>query len=478
MNQVIIDFLNFGPLRLISRLLMGLRGLWIVISLAPAELGSYTIWLLFILYFSMLDLGVLSGLERDLPHHRGADDPKARQEAADTGWSTFCGLSIGSSLLLGLATFFVFKDFSITLLLTGYLISDKIYRAYDANSRISFLYRENGIGELILAVVSLALIWVLIPIWGVDGIFVGFIAGSLASACYLWSRAKIDFCWTWNIKRSWEYILRSFPLALVNYSVEFFHAVALTILAYQWDKETLGYFAFAHRMFYMALTLFPYAIREVFRTRMYFQAARPGSGKGALDSFYLPMNVYCAAAAFIWLTVYWWIDPFVYWAAPVYTPSTLALKLLMLAFVPLGITKILTDYLCSNVNKRTMAVIMAWGVGIILQTGLILGADLDPANILYKVPGVYLLSTLVVYIWIGITSFRLVDEVMKNMWRLVYFLLPLAIAVGVAFLGKQWFLWSPQYSFSENLAPFFLSVLATFLLSCGAYSLFVFLNRK
>ena len=478
MNQVIIDFLNFGPLRLISRLLMGLRGLLIVLSLTPRELGSYTIWLLFILYFSMLDLGVLSGLERDLPHHQGADDQKARQEAANAGWNTFCGLSIGASLFLGFVTFFVFKNLSITLLLTGYLISDKIYRAYDANSRIHFLYRDNGIAQLILAVVSLALIWMLIPVWGVNGIFIGFIAGSLTSAWYLWSKAKIDFCWVWNIKRSWGYIRRSFPLALVNYSVEFFHAVAITILAYQWDKETLGYFAFAYRMFYMALALFPYSIREVFRTRVYFRVARAGSGKSSFERFYLPMDLYCAAATFVWLTVYWWTDSVVHWLAPVYIPSTMALKLLMLALVPLGITKILTDYLCSNVSQKTMTVIMAWGLGIAIQAGLIFGADLNPANILYKIPGIYLVSTLIVYIWIGISSFRLMDDMAKNMWRLIYFLLPLAIAVGMTFLGKQWFLWSPQYGFYENLAPFSLSVLATLLLSYATYSLLKTVKTK
>ena len=89
MSVIIKDFFQLGALRFTSRVLVGIRGLFVVISLAPHTLGEYTIWLLFIFYFSMLDFGVLAGLERDLPHYRGLGKVGEAQKQSDLGWSTF-----------------------------------------------------------------------------------------------------------------------------------------------------------------------------------------------------------------------------------------------------------------------------------------------------------------------------------------------------------------------------------------------------
>ena len=89
MNRIITDFFQLGGLRIISRLLMGVRGLIVVTGLTPYYLGEYTIWLLFIFYFTIFDFGVLAGLERDIPHYKGAGDEESVKKTSDKGWSVF-----------------------------------------------------------------------------------------------------------------------------------------------------------------------------------------------------------------------------------------------------------------------------------------------------------------------------------------------------------------------------------------------------
>ena len=80
MKQVILDFFQLGFMRIISRILAAVRGIVIVSTLLPSELGQFTIWILFVFYFSIADFGILSGLERDIPHHKGKNDEQASKD--------------------------------------------------------------------------------------------------------------------------------------------------------------------------------------------------------------------------------------------------------------------------------------------------------------------------------------------------------------------------------------------------------------
>jgi len=100
MNVIVKDFFQLGSLRLIARFIKGLRGLFIITTLTPSLLGEYTIWLLYVFYFSFLELGILKGLERDLSHYRGQNDEGAYQSTASTGWSSFFCMSFLASLFL------------------------------------------------------------------------------------------------------------------------------------------------------------------------------------------------------------------------------------------------------------------------------------------------------------------------------------------------------------------------------------------
>jgi O-antigen/teichoic acid export membrane protein len=309
-----------------------------------------------------LDFGVLNGLERDIPHYKGRNNPEQTSETWNFGFSAFFTLSLGSAILLSVVSYFVFGKPLLALLLGIYLFFDKVYRAYEANSRIHYQYKENAVGQLLIGIFSL-IILIYLPRYGSTVVFVGFILSSLIGILYLRRRSRLQFSWTFPLKKLWKFLLSSIPLALVTYSMDLFHVVALTILAFKCDKVTLGYYAFAYRIFQILLAIFPYLIQEVMRVRMYSHIAKTGEWSDHLPKLFYPIVVYSFVTSLICLMVYWWSGWAIGHFAPSYLYSVRAIEMLSFVLLPIGIVKICSDYLCSRVINKTFYAVCRLGLG-------------------------------------------------------------------------------------------------------------------
>jgi hypothetical protein len=467
MNKIIHHFFWIGPLRFIARVVMGFRGLVIIVSLSPAVLGEYTVWLLFAFYFSMCDLGVLNALERDLPHYRGKKDLEKSYSVANIGWSSYFVLSFVSSVLLCIVSYIILGELVLSVLVGLYLLSDKIFRAYDTDSRIRFLFLDNGIAQFILAVSSLGVIWILLPVFGILGIFIGFILASFASIYFLSRKFRLEFHWHFNIVDAFKVVKTSIPLAILIYSMELFHAIALTLIAIRCDKATLGYSVFAIRLFQICLGIFPYLIQEVMRARMYYKIAQTEEREKHLQHLLSPMMTYGLITSIFWLFIYWWADWGIFRFSPTYINTVWAVKLLTLSLLPLGILKICSDFLCSRVYNKTRFVVLSWILGIVLQVTLLSVGVLDFQNILIKLATTYLASTLLVYILIVGESFQVKGYALKSLSRILLLFFPFLISCMVVYLPKNFFQYAPSRDFLNNVLPFIYSVFVTLLVGVG-----------
>ena len=354
---------------------------------------------------------------------------------------------------------------------------DKVYRAYEVNSRINFNYKDNGIAQLILSLSSLILVWILLSRIGIYGIFFAFIVGFSLAALYLFKQVDLKFSWDISAKNVFSYVKKSFPLALVIYSIEFFHALALTILAFFWDKESLGYFTFAFRIFQICLGIFPYLIQEVVRTRMYYSVANQKEEGGGLGEITFIMGAYVFIVTIFWILVYWWIDAVVVKFAPLYVDSIVALKILTLAILPLGICKILSDYLCSDVHKKTFFVVRVWFIGLLIQGVLLLTIPMTQSSLLIVGPIVYLIATFVVFYLIGTKGLSLNTGISEGVLKLTYLLLPLVVANGVLHIMDRYFYTDPSIVFRENMLPCTISIACFMVLFIGIVNLFKSNNK-
>lgn len=475
MNQTINDFIQLGPLRIISKFLMGLRGLFIVSTLLPAELGNYTIWLLYVFYFSMVDFNLFNTLERDVPHYNGIKDAEGVNRVTNTGWSLFYILNVVAVISLGITAFVFLKDGVLAVLLCVYLLTDKVYRSYESNARIHFRYKESGLSELIVAVTSLVMIVILLPRWGTYSIFIGFSIALILGSLYLYINCPLQFRWYFKLKESFVYIRSAIFLWLFIYSIEIFHAISLTVFAVKWDKATLGYFAFSFRIFQIGLMAFPYLMQEITRTRMYYNVAQSEREKFPSKDLFLPMEIYCLVTAIVWLFVYWWADWGIARFLPAYINSVNILKILTLALLPLGITKICSDYLCGQTQKKTGWVILIWGIGILFQVSGLLFLSRSGTSALTVAPIVYVAATIFIYAPLVSMAFNFNNNIGQALAKMIYLFSPLMLVGAIIFLMDNICHFSPGVEFQSNLAPFFVSLLSLIVL---AFMVFMAGNRK
>lgn len=458
MRNVFVDFFQVGFLRLLARILMGVRGLFIITTLSPENLGHYTVWLLFILYFSMLECGTLVTLEREIPHYKGAKQTEEILRISNLGWSSYFYLSCTASLLLFLISAVVFHDIFLAGLLCSYLFSDKIYRGLEVNSRIHFLFRENGMGQLLTTALSLVAIWYYLPILGPYSILLGFILGQILGAIYLYTRAKLTFQWVFDKEKIWIFIKSGIPLAGVTYSTEWFHSIPLTIIAMFWSKTTLGYFTFAFRLFQLFLALFPYLIQQITRTRIYFLLGQQKLDEKLVSSIINILRTYCclsvlfASIFYIWAD--WGIDKFI----PKYSTSGYAVKSLPFMLLPLGIAYIFSDYLSSRFHNRVWLSIFGWLTGVAVQCLLFIGLYLTGFDVLKGASWIYMISVIFVYLFLSVNVFILTETVRKAFGMAFFLLLPI---LGVSFINLYLSYIMPGFSSAlvwQNLNFFFISI--------------------
>ena len=467
MDQVIPDFLRVGALRLLSQVLMAYRGLFIAISLVPRDFGEYAILLLYTFYFSILDFGILAGLERDIPHYTGENNQAMAQTVANRGWSTYFLFSFLEMALMCLVVFIVYKNLTLSILLGLYLITDKFYRAYESHSRINFHFQNVGKAQFILAAMSLGSILFLLPRFQIYGVLAGFIIASISSTFFLFWQRALRF--NYDLHNLIPYIKGVIPLAIIIYSIGLFREVTLTVSAFYYDKSTIGYLAFALKIFQICLALFPLLIQELLRTRIYFHVAQT-KGTRDLDRLLLPLGVYSMITALFWVLMYWWIDWAINYFAPQYASCIGMMKILFFSLIPLGICIVCGDYLCSHAYKLAHVVVLAWWSGIIFQVASLNTMFLNKIFSLLNIATTVVISTFIIYAIIGGYAFCKKKEISRGVLLLFGFLMPGLISFFVVAILKNYFGWMPSYVFTHNLLPFALSTL----LISSIFGIFVF----
>jgi len=458
----------------LSRLLQGLRGLFIITSLSPSLLGEYTIYLLYFFYFSCLELGISHGLERDLPHCRGQNDDQGYRRVANNGWSSYFCISLLASAGLAVVSFIVFQQWILALLLAGYLLADKIYRAYNTNARIFFEYKTSGIAELIHVAVSFFLISLYLPRYGIYSIFACFIVGFILGTVYLAFFCRLNFQWRFRVRKAFEYINRTFSLTIMFYSMAIFQQVSLTVVALIWDKTTLGYYAFAFRIFQICLAIFPYPIRQVMRTRMYFHLAKTQKEGADFKGLVSPLLIYSLITSIFWLATYWWAPFVINRFAPEYGSSIFVLNILVFSLVPIGISTVCSDYLSSLVFNKMVLVNYYWIIGIFIQVFVIFSAHLMYSDIFNFVPVIYLCSTMFIYFCVIRYIFSAQNIKTGSLSSMACLILPLAIALFSVLLIKIFFHVGPSLDVLSNIRY---SAISSISIMALAYW-FVWFNNK
>jgi hypothetical protein len=377
----------------------------------------------------------------------------------------FFQLSIVAALLLGAVSHIVFNNWLLTFSLAGYFLLEKVYRGFEAHSRILFNYKANGLSDLLHVVSGFILLIVCLPRYGLYSIFPCFILSYALAIVYLALTCRLEFQWVFQFSKAVNYIRGALPVSLMFYAITFFNVVPMTVVAFFWDKTTLGYYAFAYRIFEICLSIFPFLIRDVIRTRMYFQLAENKDQPQSPSFLVLPMLVYGVTVTIFWLAVYWWGTYAITRYVSDYRPSMLSINILLFSLLPLGVNKICSDYLCSRVYNRFGYVNIVWVAGIFLQIAGILIVHQRYHDALFLVPIVYLVVTFMVYILLAGTALKTAGAQGAGVTPAVRLLLPLFTAFMAVTLVRSEFYPAPDFFFYKNIVASAVSIIGTAVVS-------------
>ena len=246
----------------------------------------------------------------------------------------------------------------------------------------------------------------------------------------------------------------------------FFNLLFFKVVAFIWDKETVGYYAFAIRIFQICLAIFPFLIREVLRPRMYFHLAETKNRASGLKNLIFPMSIYGVITSIFWLVTYWWSMFGVDQIAEEYKSAVTVLNILIFSLLPLGIAKICSDYLCSRVYNKMKFVICSWTIGIVFQIVCILFTNRIFPDIFHIVPVIYVLSTMMVYFCVVGYVFCIGKKLGESLISVVNLFLPLVIALLSVLIIRSIFDGTPSLDAFSNLYFSSISILITGTLSC------------
>lgn len=248
---------------------------------APAILGLFNGMGLVLGYASFLQLGILNGLNRELPFYIGQDDtPQAESlAAAGQAWALIIG-GFGAGVLLVLAVWFAVRGqlqlatgwatyaVSIFLLFYSQLYLQITYRTGGDFARMSVInVVQNG-----LAFVLVGLVW----LFGFYGLCLRLVLMGLVGMALLWYWRPMKVGPRWNRSHLIQLLKVGAPIFLVGQLYSWWIVLDCTLVLKFAGVKFLGLYQLSV-MAGMAVETLPMAVSQILYPKMAEEFGRTGS---------------------------------------------------------------------------------------------------------------------------------------------------------------------------------------------------------
>jgi O-antigen/teichoic acid export membrane protein len=345
-----------------------LQGRWV----SPLVLGQFNAIGLVQDYSQFLQLGILNGLNRELPYFFGKGDRGRVNElaAAAQAWTLGLG-AVEAVVLVGVAFWYLlhgnlllaagWASYAVTIFLFFYgtLYLQATYRTAHDFAQLSLV----NVMQNALAVVLLALVLV----WGFYGLCLrAVVSGLLATAMlYYWRPIRVAPRWNFG---HWKHLLAiGLPIFIVGLLYGLWVPLEKTLVLNYLGKEGLG----LYQMVVVAATtmeLVPLAVGQVVYPRMAEQFGRTHQLSGLLGMAVKPMLVTAAAMVPLVIVGWWLAEPLTRIVMPKYLAAVPAMKWALLAPWCSSFGVILNAY---NVVRRQGLYAVTIVLGMASYTGIL-----------------------------------------------------------------------------------------------------------
>ena len=343
------------------------RSLIIAGGLGPSLYGAWNILMVIFTYNSYVDLGLVNGMNKEMPYLRGKGDAAEAEKVKD---NTFWAVSIIATIIniLLVAASVVFQDHlpgGMVAAVCILAITNILFQLY--NFLICLLRTDKafglfGLANVLLSLTSLACVIVFFKFLPgkLYGALSALAVGYLLVSLYIVYRMKYRIRFTLNVRRVIGIFKTGFPLIIIQIGAILLISIDRWMIAGMIDQISLGYYGIGLTM---ANFLFAGASTVAF-TLYPFMLERFGQTNDAGQSeqlVYTPIIVLSYLMAVACTLIALAVPLLITYVLPAYVPGIHAAVILIFGIYFISIMTICGNFLVS-INKQNIVLYVQMGL--------------------------------------------------------------------------------------------------------------------
>ncbi len=365
-RQVLLDWARYAGSQYVARLSTLVRGFVVARILGPTEYGKWIALLVIYELGAYVHLGILNGMDREIPFHLGKGEKEKAWNYRDSGFTAVLGftslflLALVAMDLLNWKSYAPLTRFALPAAGIALLIENQIFLHYNlfrAQQRIG----PPAEGWVVQGISNLALSIPFVLLFRVHGLFVALIASNLVTLAVLRARSDWRFGFRWNLGEKWRLLRRGAPILVYLFVEVLLRQVDKLVIIAFLSREMLGYYGIAFTVAQMLMyvttaasfTIFPRFLAEYGKTGEIGSLARTLKEPTFAFSIFIP--------TFLGL-VYLWIHIPIEHLLPKFLPGIAPMRILLCGTVFYSLAS-LSSYFLIAVNRTR--VLLAGGLAIV-----------------------------------------------------------------------------------------------------------------
>lgn len=294
-NDALKIIVGFSSSQMVANIIRIISGLLTTKFVDPLTLGTFNSVGLVNGYLPIAQLGIMNGLNRDLPYYFGKGERNKALEIASV--AKFWMLTLGTLSFLGMNVFSLINlikgDYGLALCWFSY--ASAAFFIFFGNNYLRILFRT-GTDFINLSRAninrSIAGMFLVIPVYflkfiglGIRNIFIAF-----TEFIFLWIYKPFDIKAKFNYKIFKELLTTGFPIHLVGQVSSLWEVLQGTLILILGGKEALGLFAIAI-MVNASMSIIPQSVSQVLYPRLAFEFGKGKNVKAMVKITIKPLLV-------------------------------------------------------------------------------------------------------------------------------------------------------------------------------------------
>ena len=459
-NKIAKDTTIFLSSTVFSSILNVFRGVFVARILGPTLFGFWNIFMLVFRYNSLADVGLISGMFKLIPIHRGSNELETAEKIKNIAFWANTFVYVSLNVFLFTSTFYLsfiaqhFKPLSLYLncfplelvwglrILALINLSSQFYIFYTALLRADKNFVFESISNGLIAISSLILLFLFVLIVKnklIAALLSLFFAYSIANL-YLLSKTNYHFPYLCENKLLFSVFKAGFPIFLVNITYVFLISIDRWMIAKYFGPTQVGLYGIGISMISfmgllptaLASTLFPHMLEK------FGQSKDPASFSNIV---YMPTKVNTLIMFYVCGFMAIIMPVFIHFVVPKYVEGIQSAVILSIAIYFLSLNTITGNFLISIDKQRY--VIYIQGICILLSTSIYYFLIKSGLGITGVALGTLLTYFIYSFMILGL-SMRYISKSTTELWKKMFSLhlpfIALSVIIGLFYLLSNNFL--------------------------------------